>query len=72
LRWARSGEDETVEPIDEREGADLGYLAESRHFVECIRQDRAPEITVEDGLAALEVSLALKTAAAHGRVARLS
>lgn len=72
LRWARSGEDETVEPIDEREGADLGYMAESRHFVECIRQDRAPEITVEDGLAALEVSLALKTAAAHGRVVRLS
>lgn len=71
LRWARSGEEETIEPIDEREGADLGYLQESRHFVECLRQDRAPDVTVRDGLAALEVSLALRTSAADGRVVRL-
>jgi predicted dehydrogenase len=71
LRWARSGEDETLDPIDEREGADLGYAEESRYFVECLRQDRAPEVTVRDGLAALEVSVALRTSAADGRVVRL-
>jgi predicted dehydrogenase len=72
LRWARSGENEAIEPIDEREGADLGYLEESKHFVECIREDRAPEVTVQDGLAALEVSLVLREAAADGRVVRLA
>jgi len=71
LRWARSGEEETIEPIDDREGADLGYAEESRYFVECLRQDRPPEVTVRDGLAALEVSVALRTSAADGRVVRL-
>jgi UDP-N-acetylglucosamine 3-dehydrogenase len=72
LRWARAGENEAIEPIDEREGVDLGYLEESRYFVECIRQDQAPDVTVQDGLAALEVSLAFKEAAANGGVVRLS
>jgi predicted dehydrogenase len=63
LRWARSGEPETVEPIDPSEGADLGYRAASEHFIDRVREDRAPEATVRDGLAALEVSLALRRSA---------
>ncbi len=68
LRWARSGEGETIERIDEREGADLGYREESEHFIGCLREDRAPDVTVQDGLAALGVSIALKTAAAQDRI----
>ncbi len=72
LRWARSGEEETVESIDQREGADLGYRSESERFIECLRHDRAPDVTVQDGLAALEVSLALKRSATDSRVVRVS
>lgn len=61
LRRARAGEPETIEPIDPAEGTDLGYRAASEHFVACLREDREPEVTVADGLAALEVSLALKS-----------
>jgi predicted dehydrogenase len=60
LRWARSGEPETVELVDPGEGADLGYCAASEHFIACLREDREPDVTIADGLAALEVSLALK------------
>lgn len=67
LRWARAGGSETAEPMDPTEGADLGYRAASEHFIACIREDRDPEVTVRDGLAALEVSLALLTSAAEGR-----
>jgi myo-inositol 2-dehydrogenase / D-chiro-inositol 1-dehydrogenase len=71
LRSARSGEPETVEPIDPAEGADLGYRAASEHFIACIREDRDPEVTMDDGLAALEVSLALRRSAAEGRTVGL-
>jgi myo-inositol 2-dehydrogenase/D-chiro-inositol 1-dehydrogenase len=72
LRWARAGEPETGEPIDPSEGADLGYRAASEHFIDCMREDREPEVTPRDGLAALEVSLALLTSAADGRTVDLS
>lgn len=71
LRWAGSGELETVEPIDAAEGADLGYRAASEHFIACLREERDPEATVHDGLAALEVSLALRKASMSGRTVRL-
>lgn len=69
LRWARSGEPETVEAIDPSEGADLGYRAASEHFIACLREDREPDVTVRDGLATLEVSLALLASAADGGTA---
>jgi predicted dehydrogenase len=71
LRWARAGEPETVEPIDAAEGNDLGYGAASEHFVACLREDREPEASVRDGLAALEVSVALLTSATEGRTVDL-
>ena len=49
---------------------DLGYRAASEHFIECIRDGRDPEVTVHDGLAALEVSLALR-ASAHAESNRV-
>jgi predicted dehydrogenase len=43
--------------------------APDRYFVECIRDERRPELTMRDGLAALEVSLAiLKSSAEQQRV----
>lgn len=72
LRWAGAGAPETVEPIDAAEGADLGYRAASEHFIACLREDREPEVTVRDGLDALEVSLALLTSAAENRTVSLA
>jgi predicted dehydrogenase len=69
LRWARPGQSETTEELDHRDGADLGYRAETEHFIECLRQDRAPDVTVADGLAALEVSVALKRSARSSQAA---
>lgn len=63
LRRAGTGEAEAVEPIDPVEGTDLGYRGASEHFLECIREGVAPEVTPHDGLAALEVSLSLLSAA---------
>lgn len=70
LRRAGTGEAEVIERIDPAEGGDLGYRAASEHFIECIRDGRDPEVTVHDGLAALEVSLALR-ASAHAESNRV-
>jgi myo-inositol 2-dehydrogenase/D-chiro-inositol 1-dehydrogenase len=67
LRSARTGDPERNESIGAEEGADLGYRAASEHFIECVRGDRPPDVTVDDGLAALEVSLALLRAAIQGQ-----
>jgi myo-inositol 2-dehydrogenase / D-chiro-inositol 1-dehydrogenase len=72
LRWAPSGGPERVEAIDPREGADLGYRAETEHFVGCVNEGRTPDVGVEDALSALDVSLALLTAARGGRTVRLA
>jgi predicted dehydrogenase len=37
----------------------MGYRDMARHFVQCIERDVMPTPTVRDGLAALEVSLAI-------------
>ncbi len=72
LRWAPSGGPERVEAIDPREGPDLGYRAETEHFVGCLNEGRTPDVCVEDGLSALDVSLALLTAARGGRTVGLA
>jgi predicted dehydrogenase len=60
LRWRsdESGAEQVVElqgPI----ATDMGYRAMARHFVDCIRRDVRPTPTLRDGLAALDVSLAV-------------
>ncbi len=71
LRWAPTDGPELVEPIDKAEGADLGYLAETEHFITSLMDDRPPAVTIDDGFAALEVSLAMRQAAADGITARV-
>jgi predicted dehydrogenase len=66
LRWATRGVPERIEAIDPSEGVDLGYRAESAHFIDRIREGAAPDVTVSDGLAALQVSLTLVSSAAEG------
>jgi predicted dehydrogenase len=60
LRWR--SDDSAAEQVVDLQGpiaTDMGYRAMARHFVDCIRRDVAPTPTLRDGLAALEVSLAI-------------
>jgi predicted dehydrogenase len=43
------------------------FLAEMRHFLRCLAGEDSPECTVEDGIRALRVALAVGEAAASGR-----
>jgi predicted dehydrogenase len=49
-----------------RRGSDLGYRAETEYFMRCLAGERDPDVTVKDGPAALEVSIALLAAAHEG------
>lgn len=44
-----------------------GFAGELRHFVECVRDGRRPEVTIDDGIAALRIEQALKRSANEGR-----
>ena len=48
------------------------YLAELRHFLECIENRVTPIVTARDALAALRISLAGLESAATGRLVTLS
>lgn len=62
---------ERVELIDdELDGA--SYLAEDRHFIECVENGTEPEVTGADGLAALEVSHAILASHRTGTTVRLA
>ena len=43
------------------------YVAELRHFVECVAQDREPEVTGEDGRKALQIALLAERSSQEGR-----
>jgi myo-inositol 2-dehydrogenase/D-chiro-inositol 1-dehydrogenase len=58
---------ETVELIGDRLDVQ-SYRAESAHFIDCLGAGRRPAITGEDGLAALRVSHAIRTAHRENRV----
>lgn len=47
------------------------YVAELRHFLDCISTGSAPRVTGEDGLAALRIALAVKESAACRRAVDL-
>ncbi len=49
----------------------LGYAAELRHFLSSILRDRAPEITLDDGKATLEVVRAAYESSASGQAVQL-
>jgi predicted dehydrogenase len=60
VRW-RSDDSADEQVVDLRGpiATDMGYRAMARHFVDCVRRGVAPTPTLRDGLAALEVSLAI-------------
>jgi predicted dehydrogenase len=55
-------------PVVEDEAATYGYVCEDRHFVEAFRHGRAPMETFADGVAVLEMLMALYRSAELGRV----
>jgi myo-inositol 2-dehydrogenase/D-chiro-inositol 1-dehydrogenase len=63
---------EVWEPADQLPGDALdprhlhGFAGELRHFVECVRDGRRPDVTVDDGLAAIRIEQAIKRSA-NGR-----
>lgn len=62
---------EQIEVLDDHLDVS-SYRAEGRHFVECVASGRTPDITGEDGLAALRVSHALLASQASGQTIRLT
>jgi myo-inositol 2-dehydrogenase/D-chiro-inositol 1-dehydrogenase len=44
-----------------------GFAGEVRHFVECVRNDVRPEVTIDDGIAAIRIEQALKRSANERR-----
>jgi myo-inositol 2-dehydrogenase/D-chiro-inositol 1-dehydrogenase len=64
---------ETWEPHDQLPGDALdprhlhGFAGEVRHFVECVRSGRPPEVTIDDGIAAIRLEQAMKRSVAERR-----
>ena len=64
---------EVWEPADQLPGDALdprhlhGFAGELRHFVECVRDGRRPDVTVDDGLAAIRIEQAIKRSANERR-----
>ena len=44
-----------------------GFAGEVRHFVECVRDGRRPDVTIDDGIAALRIEQAMKRSVAEKR-----
>jgi predicted dehydrogenase len=55
-------------PVVEDEAATYGYAAEDRHVIDAFRARRAPDETFADGVAVLEMLMALYRSAELGRV----
>ncbi|MFC1716084.1 Gfo/Idh/MocA family protein [Candidatus Poribacteria bacterium] len=60
-------ENETIEVLNDKLDV-KSYRAESRHFIDCVKNNREPTITGEDGLMALRVSHAILTSHRENRV----
>src|SRR5260370_2618576 len=48
------------------ENWNYGFPQEAEHFIECIRQQKTPTVTAEDGKALLEIILAAYASACAG------
>ena len=64
-------ESELIEVINDMPDV-RSYREESRHFIDCVKNDREPTITGRDGLMALRVSHAILTSHRESRVVRVS
>jgi predicted dehydrogenase len=58
-------------PVVEDEYGSYGYTAENRHMVECFRNGRQPTETFADGVAVMEILMALYRSAEIGQVVTL-
>jgi predicted dehydrogenase len=58
-------------PVLEDEAGTYGYVAENRHMVDAFRQRRTPMETFEDGVAVVEMLMALYRSAELGQVVKL-
>ena len=47
------------------------YLAENRHFIECIEKDKEPKVTGKDGLEVLKISNAILESHKTGQVIKI-
>jgi predicted dehydrogenase len=57
--------------VVEDEYGSYGYTAENRHMVECFRAGRRPMETFDDGVAVMEILMALYRSAEIGQVVKL-
>jgi myo-inositol 2-dehydrogenase / D-chiro-inositol 1-dehydrogenase len=80
LTYSRVGYDYAVEKAGStlgwsftiyEEAWNYGFPQELAHFVECVKQDRQPEVTGEDGRAVLEAIFAAYESAGSGRKVEL-
>jgi predicted dehydrogenase len=78
--YSRRGYDYAVEKAGSTQGWSFtiyeeawnyGFPQEMEHFVACVRDDRPPRITGEDGRAALEIVMAAYASAGQGRTISL-
>lgn len=58
-------------PVIEDEAATYGYILENRHFVEAFRHGRKPNETFHDGVAVIELLMAIYRSAELGRTIEL-
>lgn len=58
-------------PVVEDETGSYGYTAENRHMVECFRAGKRPTETFADGVAVMEILMALYRSAEIGQVVKL-
>jgi predicted dehydrogenase len=58
-------------PVVEDEYGSYGYTAENRHMVECFRAGKRPMETFDDGVAVMEILMALYRSAEIGQVVKL-
>ena len=62
---------ESISVINDMLSTTDSYLAESKHFIECIENDKQPAISGADGLRALHVSHAILRSSHEGKVVQV-
>ncbi len=70
IKVYRTGDDAPEVISVETDPNDM-YLDEMRHFLECVRDGKSPEVNLKDGRTALEVALAAKASAKSGKQEQL-
>jgi predicted dehydrogenase len=66
-KYSALRKDWEVLPSDDDVDRNEMYVAELKHFLDCVRSGQTPEVAGEDGKAVLEIALAVKRSSAEGR-----